>query len=335
MGVRCLVVDDAPHIVRELQDALRRLLAAVEFLPVAQDGLEALRRIRDHSPDLLLLDLAMPRMDGLTTLRALGGRCAAKTIAIAPESLEGGRAAWEALTLGARDFIVKRTIRRSGVEVETCDPIDERLRDVIEPLVGPSSDPIVAFEESAIEEEQVARLPALVFLLETRHLGQIAHFLSRHGTRLHLPIVLQVPHPPRFTRAFREGLDRVATMPVRIAVAGERLAPGQAVLVPGGQLGELTGGPGNLRLKLSPIPSHRSRMRRRTAMLHALLGSQAAQTGVAVADRLPTEGLEVAGKAVAEHRLLRLSAPRREGDPSGFLRMVRALRVDRLSAPVA
>jgi chemotaxis response regulator CheB len=294
--------------VRQLQERLTRILPRVTLLPSAQDGHEALRRIRDYSPDLLLLDLDMPRMDGLTTLRALGRRRSMTTIAVATESLEGGRAVWEALALGADDFITKRTIRSSGADEESCERMDGRLRDVLEPLVAPVKPTPGVLHPSPVTEEEVARLVALVFLVETRHLRRIANLLAQPGSRFPVPIVLQIDHPPRFTRAIHEGLDRLATMPVRVAVDGERLAPGQVVLVPGRCQGELAGEPDDLRLEFLPVTDWGSPVEKRLRMLRPFLDRNDAPIGVVVADPLPMEILLVAGEAAAQRRLFCLSA---------------------------
>lgn len=329
--MRCLVADDSTEVVARLSDCLKRQLPDSVLLPPAHDGHQALRRIRDYSPDLLLLDLEMPQMDGLTTLRALSGKLPTRTVVLAPETLEGGRAAWAALRLGAHDFLSKRRIRGIGAVTETIDRLDERLQEVVAPLLSPALDERISYRGDETSDDEIEELAALVFLVETRHLVRAASFLACREDPFPVPIVLQVPHPARFTRAIQEGLDRIITMPVRTAVTDEYLAPGQVVLVPGGYEASLRGEGFESRLRLVPVSNKGSLAARRAASIREFLRSSEAPIGLVLSGPLPDTTLNTARRSASDRRLFFLSERPGIGETAVCLETARALLTEPLS----
>ncbi|MDM7916565.1 MAG: response regulator, partial [Candidatus Eisenbacteria bacterium] len=243
--LRCLIVDDSASVVAELRSRLLRRQPGLAFLPAASNGAEALRVIRALEPDLLLLDLEMPHMDGLTVLRALprprpGGM---RILGLASDTVEGGRIAWEALRLGAADILLKREKRPSQFAWISPD---------LEEKILPASAARLRLRGRFAGEEEIQAFPVLWLHVRLRGLLRATAFLTAHsyGRRDQRALVLSVPHPPRHTRGLREGLDRATRLPVRIARDGDRPAPGQVLLVPGG-----------CRTRIEPDgPAHRIRL---------------------------------------------------------------------------
>jgi two-component system, chemotaxis family, protein-glutamate methylesterase/glutaminase len=326
---RCLVVDRSLEVVWQLQGQIARLVPGATFLPPGRDGQEALRCVRDHRPDLLFLDLEMPRMGGLTTLRALAGIRPARTVALAPETREGGRAAWEALGLGAIDFLPKREGKgRSSISL-TERELEERLRVLLGFMVRTPGQHFVRLRTRAIRQGEIESLAALVVLVETRQLIKVARRLSRICGDLPIPLILDVPHPPRFTGAIAEGLDRMTCCPVRVAVSGERLAPGHIFLLPAGRHAFLRGEPGEVGLDLSPFRTRGLGTRWHRHSIRALLDPLGARCGLAIAG-LPPAGLVATAHRAARAGRLLLLAP--HGDQGGepCLRSIERIGLPRL-----
>lgn len=103
-GARVLVVDDAPFLRRRLRDLLEA--AGHRVVAEAEDGDEALALYEAHLPDVVTLDLVMPRRDGLETLRALRARHPHAAVVVCT-SLSGEPALLEAVRLGACDYVLK------------------------------------------------------------------------------------------------------------------------------------------------------------------------------------------------------------------------------------
>lgn len=303
---RCLVVDDSPEVVSEIQHQVSRLVPRAIFLPPAKDGGEALRRIRDYRPEILFLDLGMPMMSGLTTLRALAGERPARTIVLAPETRDGGRAAWEALGLGATDFLPKRGIKgRTSINMTASDLAD-RLRVLLGPLAAPWGDRIVRMQTRPAEPAELDALAALIVLIETRRLIATARRLSRLCVELPIPLLLDVPHPSRFTPAIAEGLDRMTRSPVRVAVSGERLAPGHIFLIPAGHHAFLRGRRGEVDLQLAPCPPRSLEAHHHRRSIRALLDPEGSTGGIALTSRPSHAAIAPAFRVAGEGRLFRL-----------------------------
>jgi two-component system chemotaxis response regulator CheY len=104
MGKRVLIADDAPFMREVLRDILAE--AGLEVVAEAGDGIEAIEQYRKYTPDLVTLDIVMPRKNGLDGLRGIletdPGACVVMCSALGQESL-----VMEALDAGARDFVVK------------------------------------------------------------------------------------------------------------------------------------------------------------------------------------------------------------------------------------
>jgi two-component system chemotaxis response regulator CheY len=104
MSKRILIADDAPFMREMLRDIL--VEGGYEIVAEAGDGVEAVERFKEHSPDLVTLDIVMPRRNGLEGLRGIlevnPAACVVMCSALGQEALVE-----EALGAGARDFVVK------------------------------------------------------------------------------------------------------------------------------------------------------------------------------------------------------------------------------------
>jgi two-component system chemotaxis response regulator CheY len=101
---RILVVDDAVFMRRQLRDYLEN--AGYEVVAEAGDGIEALDLYRTHRPDLVTLDVVMPRMTGIETLRELRAHHREARVIVC-SSMSDERSIIEAVRLGARDYVLK------------------------------------------------------------------------------------------------------------------------------------------------------------------------------------------------------------------------------------
>jgi two-component system, chemotaxis family, protein-glutamate methylesterase/glutaminase len=326
---RCLVVDGFPEVVSQIHTGLSRILPGVNLLPPARGGQEALERVQEDRPDLLFLDLEMPRMGGLTILRAMSGMRPPCTVVLAPETREGGRAAWEALRMGAADFLSKRgSSGRPRISLNESD-LEERLRALLGLQAGSADGRAVRLRTREIRMEEIVSLAALVAIVETRRLMRAARRLSRVCVDLPIPLLLDVPHPPRFTRSIVEGLNRMTPCPVRVAVSGERLAPGHVFLLPAGHHARLKGSPGEVELELVSLLPRQIGMGRHRRSILSLLDPGAAPAGIVLVDRPARRICVPARRAAAQGRLYLLSSGG-EGEGATGLRKIERIGVSGL-----
>src|SRR3954468_976487 len=104
--VRALVVDDSA-LMRKLLPQIIERDGNIQVVGTAMDGEFALKKIEELHPDVITLDLEMPRMDGMETLRQITRRFRIPVIVVSAHTTEGASATFKALALGAFDFVAK------------------------------------------------------------------------------------------------------------------------------------------------------------------------------------------------------------------------------------
>ena len=231
--IRVLVIDDSAFSRRTITRMLERS-PLVEVVGAARDGEEALRKTLELRPDLITLDLEMPRMDGFTFLRIVLSRCPTPVIVISGR--RGEQDVFRALDFGAVDFIAKPT-PRAGAELEQIE--QELLRKVhairqlriekvrarlahappVRPLAGAAA----------------AQRPRLVAIGSST--GGPAALMQIFGAFVEappVPIVVCQHMPEGFTRGFAERIDRLTPFAAREAGDGDVPEPGLVLVAPGG-----------------------------------------------------------------------------------------------------
>ncbi len=233
--VRVLIVDDSAYMRFVLQRGLEEDPELI-VVDTARDGLDALAKIEALKPDVVTLDLEMPRMDGFETLRRLMTGSPLPVIILSSLSQEGADATVRALRLGAVDFVPKPT--RGALDFQA---VKQELVAKIKQIAGLNSSRLGLPRSVPAIERTVTERP--VRLRETR--GIVVIGTSTGGPRAlhevvpHLPAtlpcgVLIVQHmPPGFTKSLAQRLDEISPLQVKEAASGDRVQPGLALLAPG------------------------------------------------------------------------------------------------------
>jgi two-component system chemotaxis response regulator CheB len=218
----------------------------VTVIGVAQDGDEALRYAASAAPDLITLDLEMPRMDGFTFLRLLMASRPTPVLVVSSHSAKEN--VFRALELGAIDFIAKPDQFLTMQSQSVRDQLDRMVAMVRQ--LSPAS--TTTLRRSTIPREaprEVREDPAVKRAKPPSRLVVIAS--STGGPTALLDLFAQLPArsdacivvaqhmPERFTRAFAERLDRMSPFRVSEAADGDSLFAEQAVVCPGGKCVEV------------------------------------------------------------------------------------------------
>ncbi len=125
--IRVLVVDDSA-LMRKLIPSILARDPEIEVVGTAMDGEFALKKIEELRPDVVTLDLEMPRMDGMETLRLIMRRAPLPVILFSTHSKEGAYSTLKALALGAVDFIAKPTDAAAGHLEKIADVLIEKIK---------------------------------------------------------------------------------------------------------------------------------------------------------------------------------------------------------------
>lgn len=230
--LKVLVVDDSAIVRKLLSDGLRGE-RDIEVVGTAADPFLARDLILRLNPDVLTLDIEMPRMDGISFLKRLMAYRPMPVIIVSSLTQSGSAATIEALRAGAVDVIPKPGGPYSVGHV--TDKLKERIRGLrgMTParLVRPA---IAATETRAVVAFKGGRPPGGILAIGASTGGPQA--IEALLTRLPAntpPIVIAQHMPPHFTRAFAERLDKTCQVRVIEAQGGEQLEPGVAYIAPG------------------------------------------------------------------------------------------------------
>lgn len=252
--VRVFLVDDSSFI----RKALTRLLSAqpgIQVVGEAASGREAVEKIPVVNPDLVTLDVAMPGLNGLDTLRALlAWRPSLPVIMLSAHTREGAEATLDALAIGAVDFLDK-----TGFGLMDLDGLVRELVDRIM-VWGPDRAarrpaPATSIPRAGPEGRlDTSHCELCVIGASTGGPAAIQAILERLPAAFPIPIALVQHMPVGFTRPFAERLDTVCRLRVVEAADGEALTPGKAVIATAGQHLRLSR---KLTARLSPEPASR------------------------------------------------------------------------------
>jgi two-component system chemotaxis response regulator CheB len=238
-----LVVDDSAVNRRTIADLLAQM-TGVTVIGVAQDGDEALRSAASLAPDLITLDLEMPRMDGFTFLRLLMASRPTPVVVVSSHSAKEN--VFRALELGAIDFIAKPdaylTAQNLGVR-EQLDAMVNMVRQLAPARAHSRRKPIPRPEtQPSIAPPDRKRIPAsrlLVIAASTGGPTALLDIFSQLPPNSDTSIVVAQHMPERFTKAFADRLGRASQFRVKEADGKHELFAAEAWVCPGGKSVEI------------------------------------------------------------------------------------------------
>jgi len=230
--IKVLIVDDSALVRKVLREWINAE-SDMEVIGVAADPYVAVEKMKQQRPDVITLDIEMPRMDGLTFLRKLMGQHPIPVIIVSSLTSAGSNTAIKALEYGAVDVFHKDDIQIS----EASDSKKERLLDGIR-AAGISRVKRVAKSEQ-VEKQLVHDMAALASSEKVIVLGA-----STGGTTaIHelvsilpatTPGIVIVQHMPKeFTRLFADRLNQLSALTIKEAEDGDVVRPGHVFIAPG------------------------------------------------------------------------------------------------------
>ncbi len=240
--IRVVVVDDSA-LVRSLLTEIINRQRDMECVGAANDPLIAREMIRELNPDVITLDVEMPRMDGIDFLGRLMRLRPMPVLMISTLTERGAEVTMRALELGAVDFVAKPRIGLAEGIKELSDQIVEKIRVAASAHIRRVSTPAGSGAAAAGSAAPLAPARPLG-RLSTEKLICIGS--STGGTEAVKEILTRMPAdspgivitqhmPPGFTTSFAARLNTLCQITVKEAVHGERILPGHAYIAPGGK----------------------------------------------------------------------------------------------------
>lgn len=230
--IRVLVVDDSA-VMRQLLSTLLSADPEIEVVGTAPDPHVARERIKALNPDVVTLDVEMPRMDGLTFLRKIMTLRPTPVVMVSTMTQAGAEVTLEALEIGAVDFVAKPTGDIGSVKETFALELQTKVKAAARTRVGVRHAHHAKVERVARPAGARASNDRLVVIGASTG-GVEALKIVLMGLPPDCPPILITQHmPPRFTAAFAERLNRECPMAVSEAVHDEPIVPGHAYIAPG------------------------------------------------------------------------------------------------------
>jgi two-component system chemotaxis response regulator CheB len=234
--VRVLVVDDSA-LMRKLIPQILAEDPEIEVVGTAIDGAFGLKKLEELKPDVVTLDLEMPRMDGMETLRQITRRFHTPVIVVSALTSDGTSATFKALALGAFDFVAKPR------DAATAH-MDEIAQDLIAKIKAAASPQVIHMGPPALPEpiklngkpaSRPRKEPSKVVAIgvSTGGPNALQYLLSKLPGDFAGSIVIVQHMPEGFTEMFARRLNECCAIHVKEAQSGDLLIAGRALICPG------------------------------------------------------------------------------------------------------
>jgi two-component system chemotaxis response regulator CheB len=233
--IRVLVVDDSA-LMRKLIPRILEADPSIEVVGTAMDGAFALKKIEELRPDVVTLDLEMPRMDGIEALRMITRRHQLPVIVVSNHSRQGAYATFKALALGAIDFLAKPRDAAAGHLETIATALIERIK--VAYRVGGHRPVSRVLPEPKVVQKVVRRgmAPAnriIAIGVSTGGPNALQYVFSQLPSDFPGCILVVQHMPEGFTEMLAHRLDECSTIDVREARSGDLLLAGRAFVCPG------------------------------------------------------------------------------------------------------
>ena len=239
--IRVLIVDDSA-VIRKLLEKIFSAAPDIEVVGTATDPYIARDKLVQLKPDVMTLDVEMPRMDGISFLEKVMQHFPTRTIIFSSLAKTGSETYFRAMEAGAIEILEKPSIDVSTGLESLSKTILESVRAVAKAKIIPVKAPkLAANHGDKPKYTSLARTTHQVVAVASSTGGTEALKVFLAGMPADIPGTLIVQHmPPGFTKSFAENLNKMFPFEVKEAQEGDQVVPGRVLLAPGNFHMELT-----------------------------------------------------------------------------------------------
>ncbi|MBF0487741.1 MAG: chemotaxis response regulator protein-glutamate methylesterase [Nitrospirae bacterium] len=239
--IKVLIVDDSAF----MRNALKSMISSdsdLQVVGVACDGVEAIEKVLSLSPDVVTMDVEMPKMDGLEALRQIMAKCPVAVIMVSSLTVEGAKTTLKAFELGAVDFIPKNLSDLSINIMNIKMMLTDKLKQIGGRKLRPNSRPV---DEPVQYSAPINQTKVVRFSSSSKKMAIVAIGTSTGGPKalqtvvpllpknFPIPVVISQHMPATFTGPFAERLNQLSQMQVKEAKQGEKIENGIVYIAPG------------------------------------------------------------------------------------------------------
>lgn len=261
---RVLIVDDSSF----MRMAIRSILSkdpTFDIVGTAADGMEGVEKALALKPDIITMDVEMPRMDGIVALKQIMAKAPTKVIMVSTLTNEGAKATFEALDAGAIDYIPKNVTDSSDAQnvfrQELLRKMKEAVRSRFSRPLGAASPAIRPAAAAAPQRPTSSKFTGK----KIQYVGigastggpvALQEVLSRIPVNFPYGVMVGIHMPKAFTGPYADRLNAKCSMTIREAVDGDILKPGLALIAPGGMHTTLVRHGSNIVVKVKPTSDY-------------------------------------------------------------------------------
>jgi two-component system chemotaxis response regulator CheB len=244
--IKVLLVDDSA-VVRQVLTELLKTDPQIEVIGAASDPIFALEKMQKEWPDVIVLDVEMPRMDGITFLRKIMSERPTPVVICSTLTEKGAETTMQAMSAGAVDIITKPKVALKNFLIDTIAEITRAVKGAAQANVkrlAAHAAPAMAVKPKLTADAILAPVSGHAMAETTDRV--IAIGTSTGGTQALEVVLTALPRvcpgivivqhmPEKFTAAFAARLNGLCQIEVREAQHGDRVIPGRALIAPGGR----------------------------------------------------------------------------------------------------
>ncbi len=259
---RVLIVDDSSF----MRMAIRSILSkepSIDIVGTASDGMEGVEKAIALKPDVITMDVEMPRMDGIAALRQIMAKAPTKVIMVSTLTNEGAKSTFEALDAGAIDYIPKNVTDSADAQKVFREELLNKVKGAIRSRFGSSmaatqARPTIAPQVHRPVSNKLSSKKISYVGIGASTGGPVAlqEVLSRIPVNFPYGIIVGIHMPKAFTGPYADRLNAKCSMTIREAVDGDVLKPGTVLIAPGGMHTTLVRQGGNVVVKVVPTSAY-------------------------------------------------------------------------------
>lgn len=228
---RILVVDDSAFMRRAISLILEND-PRFSVVGIARNGEEAVEKVKLLQPDLVTMDVEMPKMNGLQALEVIMKTNPVPVVMLSSHTGEGAKETLEALELGAVDFFLKDYLIKNQAEGNQSQEFLMRLKGIVDAKVSNPTSVKIPQEKSL---KRKSGQTDLIFIgCSTGGPSALQKILPYFPKDFQIPIVVAQHMPPGFTHALAERFDTLCQLKVREAEDNQIISPGNIYIAPSG-----------------------------------------------------------------------------------------------------
>ncbi len=235
--VRVLVVDDSALMRKMIPDILRRD-PEIEVAGIAMDGLFALKKMREVRPDVVTLDIDMPRMDGIETLRRIMAEFGTPTIMVSSLSKKDAELTFQALEIGAFDYVTKPqdaiSVHIAEIAGDLIAKVKSAFENPVARLTMVNARPVASFPRKTARPARISSAERVLAIgISTGGPNALTYLLPRLPGDFPAAVLIVQHMPAGFTEMFASRLNALSSIEVKEAKDGDLVLPGRALIAPG------------------------------------------------------------------------------------------------------